>query len=120
MTDEQLLETIATTVMGWEVTVDPDAAETYPRLWKSIMRHRPIYWFVPDEGWSVCSVEDTRTWNPLTSDNDCMEAIDEALRCGLIPYFVWADLCIRILQQCLYGADRRRAMIEHMATTVTK
>ena len=129
MKDEQLIEIVATDVMGWEITVCLDDAETWPCLWKDMSLRSAAYWFVTDDDWDVWQ-DDTRAWNPLRNDNDCMAAWDKAGEIftdgpmWLTRYHECWDATINpdtpTKRAWASDPDRRRAMVECMAKAVTQ
>lgn len=104
LTDEQLVEAVATKVMGWHLVEGGDT-------WSEIPGHtrQDKFWvFVKD-------------WNPLTSDADCGQVLDRIVS--------MLDFCIRYdykkrrwmvaywngqageKKNWTYGKDRRRAIV---------
>ena len=125
MNNEDLIEIVATDVMGWEVAVDLDAIEIYPALWK-VLDHGPVtFWLVTYDDWDVWQ-EDADTWNPLQDDNDCMEAWDKFCK-DEYTYFsynpitgLWYAGQRYTCGTTVKNKDRRRAMVERMAKVAVK
>ena len=112
MTDQELIEAVATGVMGWYKGMKPYVAQ-----------HLGCWWCKDN---AVCRVS---KWNPLESDADCMAAWDKfsdgpvytCIENGWVSnqYHACYAADPNIEIRC-DSSDRRRAMVACMAKAVSK
>lgn len=128
MTEEDIVKTIATEIMGWNFWPDTDNIHTAPD-------QGPVCYYRNEEGqlklfWFDTGLLD-REFRPLTDDNDCMRAWDkfsdmDGFMMALIERQsnktwsaeIWIDN--EIAQEVnADNPDRKRAMCECMAKAVS-